>query len=133
MQEWQEQIEQRLTKVEQQQTEPIKTPPYFQYQLSNVQENVTIIKVEMKEARADILQLKESQADLRDRLIEHGHDLKEIIREQEVHKELLGGIMNVGEDHTQRLDRIEAAMATKDDIKRIEATQEEILKLLRER
>jgi len=139
IEEKQEDFDKRLKEVEQN-TEPIKTPPYFQYQLSNLQENVTIIKVELKEARADISQLKESQADLRDKLKEQSEDIKYIIKEQEAHKEVIDKIMSFGEetqstqaDHTQRLDRIEVAMATKDDIKRIEATQEQILKLLQER
>ena len=121
----------------------------LEQKIDSVQESTNRVTIQIGGARADILQLKESQADLRDRLIKHGYDLKEIIREQESHKELIGQIINIDESHTQSLARIESTMATKDDIKTmatkddisglrtdinsIKSTQEEILKLLRER
>lgn len=119
--------ERRIKKLEEQQTEPIKTPPYFQYQLSNVQENVTIIKVEMQEARADILNIRESQADLRDRLIEHGQRLESIETKQDAQTEILGQLMNVGESHIKRFDQLQSSVDS------MKSTQEQILRLLQER
>lgn len=91
MQEWQEQIEERLKKVEQQQTEPIQVTIERRYpdrellqdisrkqdehakalishsrSISTLQTDITAIKTEIQEMRADILAIKESQADFRD-------------------------------------------------------------------
>ncbi|HEY4032356.1 MAG TPA: hypothetical protein VGL94_00135 [Ktedonobacteraceae bacterium] len=98
-----------------------------------LKDDVGVLKIEMQGARADILQIRESQADLRDRLIEHSEDLKVIKDKQDTHTEILGQIVTISEGHTKRFDHIDATMATKDDIARIEATQAEqgdLLKLI---
>ena len=64
----------------------------------------------------DLLQIIESQSDLRDRLIEHSEDLKVIKEKQETHSELLSQLIGIGEEHTKSFTEIKATMATKDDI-----------------
>jgi uncharacterized protein Yka (UPF0111/DUF47 family) len=140
MQEWQERIEQRLTKVEQQQTEPIKVTRVeiasadvithlntLEHKIDTVQEDTNRVTIQMEGARADILRLGESQADVRDRLKEHSEDLRMIKEEQQIHKGLLGEIINVGESHTKRFDQLQ------ESIDSMKSTQEQILKLLQER
>jgi len=139
LEEEQRQLKEEVRKLKEQQNEPIKITRLeidsgnIHKQLDEVQENTNIAKIEMEGARADILKIRESQADLRDRLIEHSEDLKAIKDKQDAHTEVLGQIMNFGEDHTKRFDRIDAAMATKDDIAAIKATQDLILQLLQKR
>ena len=86
--------------------------------LDEIQENTNTTKIQMDGARSDLLKIRESQVDLRDRLKEHSEDLKAIKDKQEAHTELLGQLMNFGE-------RIEATMATKNDIKHM-ATKDDI-------
>ncbi|HWS82997.1 MAG TPA: hypothetical protein VN207_01925, partial [Ktedonobacteraceae bacterium] len=88
-----------------------------------LKEDVTVLKIEMKGARADILQIRESQADLRDRLIEHSEDLKVIKDKQDAHSELLGQLINIGEEtkttqaeHTKRFDKLGATQAEQGDL-----------------
>ncbi len=64
--------------------------------------NISALQTEMIGARTDILKIRESQADLRDTL----------------------------KGHTERLDRIESTMATKSDIRRLEAMMMQILNRL---
>jgi chromosome segregation ATPase len=85
--------------------------------LDTVQGDTNVLKIEMQGARADILQIRESQADLRDRLIEHSEDLKDIKEKQDAHSELLGQLINIGEEtktaqaeHTKRFDKLEGIM-----------------------
>jgi chromosome segregation ATPase len=92
-----------------------------------LKDDVGVLKIEMQGARADILQIRESQADLRDRLIEHSADLKYIKDKQDTHIEILGQIVNISEGHTKRFDRIDTTMATKDDISRLEGIMMQIL------
>jgi len=66
--------------------------------LDAVQEDANILKIQMAGARADILQIRESQADLRDRLVEHSEDLKAIRDKQDAHSALLGQLINIGEE-----------------------------------
>jgi hypothetical protein len=95
--------------------------------LDEIQENTNTTKIQMDGARSDLLKIRESQVDLRDRLIEHGQHLKSIEDKQEAHTEILGQLLNIGE-------------ATKDDISAIKTAQAEqgqkldlILKLLQAR
>lgn len=73
-----------------------------------LKEDTAVLKIQMQGARADILQIRESQADLRDRLIEHSEDLKAIKDKQDAHSELLGQIITIGESHTESFDEIKA-------------------------
>jgi hypothetical protein len=75
--------------------------------------------------KGDILNIRESQADLKERLIEHNEELKAIKERQDVHQDLIGNLIAIGESHTKSLERIEATMATKDDIKNM-ATKDDI-------
>ncbi len=88
--------------------------------LDEIQENTNTTKIQMDGARSDLLKIRESQVDLRDRLIEHSEDFKAVKEKQEAHTEILGQLMNFGE-------RIEATMATKDDISDIKDSLREIL------
>lgn len=119
----QAEIEKRLIRVERQ-TEPIHitrleidSGSIFR-RLDEIEENTNVTKIQMEGVSGNLLQIRESQADLRDRLIEHSEDLKIIKENQDTHTEILGQLMNFGE-------RIEATMATKDGISALKATQDE--------
>lgn len=118
--------EQRLRKLEEQRTEEIRAVRVevasedVTNRLKTLEDDTAVLKIEMQGARADILQVKESQADLRDRLVEHGDELKDIRNKQDTHSELLGQLITIGE-------------ATKADITSIKSTQEQILKLLQKK
>jgi hypothetical protein len=77
----------------------------------------------MQGARADILQVRESQADLRDRLIEHSEDFKVIKGKQDAHSELLGQLITIGEE-------TKTTMATKDDLKVMEVRLIEAVRMM---
>jgi len=126
-------LEERMTRLEQQRTEEMKAinvnvaSQDVTDRLKALEEDTAVLKIEMQGARADILQIRESQGDLRDRLVEHGDDLKVIKDKQEAHSELLGQLITIGE-------------TTKDDIASIKVTQDgqgkkldQILKLLESR
>ena len=94
--------------------------------LDEIQKNTNITKIQTEGVSGDLLQIRESQVDLRDRLVEHGQHLESIEQKQDTHTEILGQLMNFGE-----------TTATKDDISRLEARIDEqgqkldlILKLL---
>lgn len=114
IEERQAEFEKRLIRVERQ-TEPIQITRLeidsgsIHRRLDEIEENTNVTKIQMEGVRGDLLQIRESQADLRDRLIEHSEDLKAIKDKQDTHTEILGQIMNFSE-------RIEGTMATKDDI-----------------
>jgi tetrahydromethanopterin S-methyltransferase subunit G len=126
-----EEIKRRLARIERY-TEPIKitqleieSGSIFR-RLDEIEENTNITKIQTEGVSGDLLQIRESQVDLRDKLVEHGQRLESIEQKLEIHTEILGQIMNFGE-------RIEGTMATKDDIARIEKTQTEqgdLLKLI---
>jgi len=80
--------------------------------LDSLQENVDEIKQEISGTRADILKIRESQADFRDRL--ETTATKDDIRNMAMKEDL-------------------AVMATKDDIVGIKATQDLILQLLQQK
>ena len=96
----------------------------LEQKIDTVQEDTNRVTIQMEGARADVLRVGESQADLRDKLKEHSEDLKIIKEEQQTHKELLGQIINMGESHTKRFDQLEEGITS------IKSTQEQILKLL---
>jgi len=143
----QKQLEEEMRKLKEQRTDEMKAINVnvasadvithlntLEHKIDTVQEDTNRVTIQMEGARADILRLGESQADVRDRLKEHSEDLRTIKEEQQVHKGLLGEIINVGESHTKRLQNIETDISgMKTDIGSIRSTQEEILKLLRER
>jgi len=126
----QKQLEEEVRKLKEQKTDEMKAinvnvgSADVVARLDTLEQDTAVLKIEMQGARADILQIRESQSDLRDRLIEHGKDLKIINEEQQAHKELLGQIINVGESHTKSFDQL------KTDVSSIKSTQEQILKLL---
>ena len=149
-----EQLKEEVRKLKEQQTEPLRITRLeieqsdMSKRLGSVQEDVAILrfdvaalKVEMRGARADISQIKESQADLRDTLKEHGHRLKSVEKKQDAHSEILDKLVNFAElhdamlkdhtqtlkDHTQRFERIEATQTEHSTMLR------EILALLKQR
>src|SRR5260370_14576246 len=129
LEEEQRHLREEVRQLREQITEPIKITRLeidsgnIHKQLDAVQEDTAVLKIEMQGARADILQIRESQADLRDKLVEHSEDLKVIKEKQDAHSELLGHLINIGEE-------TKTTMATKDDIASIKATQDLILQLL---
>ncbi len=148
-----EQLKEEVRKLREQQTEPIRITrlEIVQSDLSKrlglVQEDVAILRfdvaalnVEMRGARADILQIKESQADLRDTFKEHGQCLKSIEEKQDAHSEILEKLVDFAElhdatlkEHTQVLKehtRVLKEHAQRFD--RIEATQTEHSSMLKE-
>src|ERR1700724_1761229 len=62
---------------------------------------------EIKAVRVEVFKVRESQADLRDRLIEHGSRLSSIETKQDAHSEVLEQLVNIGESHTGRFDQID--------------------------
>jgi chromosome segregation ATPase len=117
--------EDRIKRIEDQQAN-------FDKRLKEVehQTDIGILKIEMQGVRADILQIRESQADQRDTLKEHGQHLKAIEDKQDAHTEVLGQIVNLSEGHTTRFDRIETRLestATKDDITHLEGLIKQLL------
>jgi chromosome segregation ATPase len=111
-----EEIKRRLARIERQ-TEPIQITRLeidaggIYRKLDEIEENTNATKIQMEGVRGDFLQIRESQADLRDRLIEHSEDLKVIQEKQETHTELLGKLIGVGEGHTKRFDQIDESIA----------------------
>src|SRR5437764_14733716 len=111
LEEEQRQLKEKVRKLEEQQTEPIridrleidrggthKKLDAVQEDLTVLKDDVGVLKIQMEGARADMLQVRESQADLRDRLIEHGEELKVIKDKQEAHTDVLGQLVNIGEE-----------------------------------
>jgi hypothetical protein len=89
--------------------------------IDEIQKNTNITKIQTEGVSGDLLQIRESQVDIRDRLVEHGQRIESIEQKQDTHTEILDQLMGFGE-------RIEATMATKDDIK-IMATKDDIGRL----
>lgn len=116
LEEEQRQLKEEMRQLREQITEPIKITRLeidtgsMHKKLDKVEENTNITKIQMEGTRADILRIGESQADLRDRLIEHSEDLKVIKDKQEAHSEVLGQIVNLSEDHTKRFDTVDAKL-----------------------
>jgi chromosome segregation ATPase len=87
--------------------------------LDDAQETCNAVETKIDGVRGDVFQIRESQVDLRDRLVEHGQRLESIEQKQDTHTEILGQLMNFGE-----------TTATKDDIARLDEKLDLILKLL---
>ena len=125
IEERQEDFDKRLKNVEQQRTEEIKAVRVevasedvlnrlkeFKADTTVLKDDAGVLKIEMQGARADILQIRESQSDLRDRLIEHGQRLGAIETKQDAHTDVLDKLVGFAESH----DAMLKTMATKDDI-----------------
>jgi len=140
-----EELKRRVSRLERY-TEPIQITRLeiesgsLYRKLDDVQEVTNSVETKIDRACGDISQIRDSQADLRDRLISHSDDLKAIKDMQDAHNELLGQLIGIGEKHTEsftkikgrldrvdtrldrvntRLDRVDTrleATATKDDI-----------------
>src|SRR5271157_3917681 len=119
-----EELKRRVARLERQ-TEPIQITRLeiesgsLYRKLDDVQEITNSVETKIDGMRGDVFKIRESQADLRDQ----GQAIKD---NQDTHTEILGQLMNFGE-------RIEATMATKDDLKAIDSKLDLILKLLQTR
>lgn len=151
--EFKQEVKEEFKHLREQLTEPMKVTRIevasedVLKKLDSVQEDVGVLKEEMKGARADISNLKATQSDHNAFFIEHGQRLKSIEDKQDTHTEILGQLVNLSEEHTKRFDHIDANMATKEDINgvkdniarletdisSIKSTQEQILALLRQK
>jgi hypothetical protein len=98
----------------------------LEQKIDTVQENTNRVTIQVEGARADISQLKESQADMRDKLVEHSEDLKAIKETQERHTEVLGQLMNFGEGIKTDI------VGLKTDVSSIKSIQTEQSELLRQ-
>ncbi|HWS82931.1 MAG TPA: hypothetical protein VN207_01585 [Ktedonobacteraceae bacterium] len=131
LEEEQKNLREEVRQLREQITEPIKITRLeidqggMNKRLDAVQEDTNVLKIEMQGARADIRVVKANQSDLRGSLEEHGQRLVAIETKQDGHTEVLGQIVNVSEGHTKRFDHIDAAIATKDDVAALKATQAE--------
>ena len=111
-----QEIKRRLTRLERH-TEPIQITRLeiesgsLYRRMDDVQEATNSTQTKMDSVREDVLKIRESQADLRDRLREQSDDLKVIKEKQEAHTELLGQLIGIGESHTARFDRIDGSIA----------------------
>ena len=111
-----QEIKRRLTRLERH-TEPIQITRLeiesgsLYRRMDDVQEATNSTQTKIDSVREDVLKIRESQADLRDRLREQSDDLKVIKEKQEAHTELLGQLIGIGESHTARFDRIDGSIA----------------------
>lgn len=116
----------RITRLEIEQGDISKRLGSIQEDVSILRLDVTSVKVELRGTRTDVLKIRESQADQRDTLKEHGQRLESIEQKQDTHTELLEQLINVGESHTQHFDRIEATLGEHSKrFDRMETTQAE--------
>jgi chromosome segregation ATPase len=124
-----QEIKRRLTRLERH-TEPIHITRLeiesgsLYRRMDDVQESTNAVQTKIDSMKGDILNIRESQADMKDILKEHGRHFKEIEEKQETHTEILGQLLNIGEatkddisaiktvqaEHTKRFDRLEAMM-----------------------
>ncbi len=108
-----EELKRRVAKLERQ-TEPMRIMRLeidagsIYRQLDSIQEDVGVLKMQMEGVRADVSIVKSNQGDLKEYLDEQ---FKNIEQKQDTHQELIGQMINVGEDHTKRFDRIDASIA----------------------
>jgi chromosome segregation ATPase len=104
-----EDLKRRVAKLERQ-TEPIQITRLeidsgsMHRKLDEVQEDTNILKIQMEGVRADISIVKSDQSNLKEYLNEQ---FKSIEQKQNAHQELIGQLINVGEEHTRRFDRID--------------------------
>ena len=117
-----QEIKRRLARLERH-TEPIQITRLeiesgsLYRKLDDVQEATNSVQTKIDSMRGDALKIRESQADLKERLIEHSEEFKAIKKKQDVHQDIIEKLIGIGESHTKILERIEATMATKNDIK----------------
>ncbi len=127
-----QEIKRRLARLERH-TEPIQITRLeiesgsLYRRMDDVQESTNAVQTKIDSMKGDILNIRESQADIKDTLKEHSEELKEIKERQDVHQDLIGKLIGIGESNTKSLERIEATMATKDEISRIEEVLRQIL------
>jgi Tfp pilus assembly protein PilN len=117
-----DQLKEEVRRLREQQTEPIK--------ITRLEIDTGTMREEMEGARADISNIKATQSDHSAFFIEHGQRLSAIETKQDTHTELLGQLINVGEDHTKSFTDIKERLnttATKDDISRLETIMMQIL------
>jgi len=133
LEEEQRQLKEEVRKLKEQQTEPIKITRLeidqggMHKRLDAVQEDTNILKIEMQGARADILRVSESQADQRDRLIEHGQRLESIEQKQDTHTEILDKLVDFAESHEKNMATKEDVQAIRGDIGRLESIMMKML------
>lgn len=112
-------LEEEVHQLREQMTEPMRPMGIEPDQgnvmkrLDAIQADTHILNIKTDGAIADTLRIRESQADLRDRLIDHSAHLQSIEEKQEAHTEVLGRILSLTESHDRH-------MATKEDISRLE-------------
>ena len=97
--------------------------------LDEIQDSANTAKIQVEGVRADIGIVKATQSDLREYIEDQ---FKSVEQKQDVHQDLIGQLIGVGEDHTksftdikERLSTIETTMATKDDIRNM-ATKDDL-------
>src|SRR5207253_2986725 len=105
-----------MRKLKEQITEPIKITR-LEIDSGSMKDDVGVLKIEMAGARADIRVVKANQSDTRGYLENHSQRLESIEQKQDAHSELLGQLINIGEEtkttqaeHTKRFDRLETIM-----------------------
>jgi chromosome segregation ATPase len=124
-----EDLKRRLIRVERQ-TEPmhitrleIDSGSIFR-RLDEIQEDTNTLKVQMEGARADIQLIKTNHSEIKGYLENHSQRLESIEQKQDTHTEILGQLMNFGEEtkndiatmktiqqeHSARFDRLEELM-----------------------
>ena len=134
-----EELKRRVSRLERY-TEPIQITRLeiesgsLYRKLDDVQEVTNSVETKIDRACGDISQIRDSQADLRDRLISHSDDLKAIkdkqdahneLRDrlishsddlkaikdkQDAHNELLGQLIGIGEKHTESFTKIKGRL-----------------------
>ena len=128
-----QEIKRRLARLERH-TEPIQITRLeiesgsLYRKLDDVQEVTNSTQTKIDSMKGDILKIRDSQADLKERLIEHSEDIKAIKEKQDVHQDLIKKLIDIGERHTKSLECIEDIMATKDDIKNM-TTKDDISRI----
>jgi chromosome segregation ATPase len=123
LEEEQRQLKEKVRKLEEQQTEPIRIDRLeidrggTHKRLDEIEENTNITKIQMEGARADIRVVKANQGDIQGYLENHSQRLESIEQKQDDHSELLGQLITVGEkseatqdEHTKRFDKLESLM-----------------------
>ena len=100
--------------------------------IDEIQKNTNITKIQTEGVSGDLLQIRESQVDIRDRLVEHGQRIESIEQKQDTHTEILGQLMNFGEEMKTAMATKDdlKAMASKDDLKAMEARLIEAMRMM---
>src|SRR5689334_22759951 len=93
-----QEIKRRLTRLERH-TEPIHITRLeiesgsLYRKPDDAQEVTNSVQTKIDSVRGEILKIKESQADLKERLIEHSEELNAIKEKQDVHQDLIGNLI----------------------------------------